>query len=145
MPDPGRLILLDTDLFFVVKVRTTLQHAGYEVQTARTVDGFYPAAGGGLPSAGVDQYRYSGRRLARGDHCGASGADPRDRLWVTRRPGDPAAGASGGRYPRHRQLEAGHRPPRHRGTHATGKQAQGRQPIRQRSRQRRVSGVIECA
>jgi DNA-binding NtrC family response regulator len=40
MPDPGRLILLDTDLFFVVKVRTTLQHAGYEVQTARTVADF---------------------------------------------------------------------------------------------------------
>ena len=40
MPDPGRLILLDTDLFFVVKVRTTLQHTGYEVQTARTVADF---------------------------------------------------------------------------------------------------------
>lgn len=34
------LILLDTDLFFVVKVRTTLQHAGYEVQTARTLTDF---------------------------------------------------------------------------------------------------------
>lgn len=40
MPDPGRLILLDTDLFFVVKVRTTLQHGGYEVQTARTLADF---------------------------------------------------------------------------------------------------------
>lgn len=40
MADPGRLILLDTDLFFVVKVRTTLQHAGYDVQTARTVADF---------------------------------------------------------------------------------------------------------
>ena len=40
MPDPGRLILLDTDLFFVVKVRTTLQHAGYDVRTARSLDDF---------------------------------------------------------------------------------------------------------
>jgi DNA-binding NtrC family response regulator len=30
------VVLLDTDLFFVVKVRTTLQHAGYDVRTARS-------------------------------------------------------------------------------------------------------------
>lgn len=35
-----KVILLDTDLFFVVKVRTMLQHAGYEVQTARTTEDF---------------------------------------------------------------------------------------------------------
>ena len=35
-----RLLLLDTDLFFVVKVRTTMQHAGYEVLTARTLADF---------------------------------------------------------------------------------------------------------
>jgi DNA-binding NtrC family response regulator len=41
MPEPGAsLILLDTDLFFVVKVRTTLQHAGYDVATARTLEDF---------------------------------------------------------------------------------------------------------
>lgn len=34
------ILLLDTDLFFVVKVRTTLQHAGYDVQTARSVADF---------------------------------------------------------------------------------------------------------
>lgn len=34
------VILLDTDLFFVVKVRTTLQHAGYDVRTARSLDDF---------------------------------------------------------------------------------------------------------
>jgi DNA-binding NtrC family response regulator len=34
------ILLLDSDLFFVVKVRTTLQHAGYSVQTARTVGDF---------------------------------------------------------------------------------------------------------
>jgi DNA-binding NtrC family response regulator len=41
MPEPApSVILLDTDLFFVVKVQTTLKHAGYSVQTARTVDDF---------------------------------------------------------------------------------------------------------
>ena len=35
-----RLILLDTDLFFVVKVRTTMQHAGYDVLTARSLADF---------------------------------------------------------------------------------------------------------
>ncbi|HEU4783529.1 MAG TPA: hypothetical protein VFS83_09340 [Ktedonobacterales bacterium] len=34
------VILLDTDLFFVVKVRTTLQHAGYDVRTARSLVDF---------------------------------------------------------------------------------------------------------
>ncbi|HEY1389142.1 MAG TPA: hypothetical protein VGF38_11410 [Ktedonobacterales bacterium] len=34
------VVLLDTDLFFVVKVRTTLQHAGYDVRTARSLDDF---------------------------------------------------------------------------------------------------------
>jgi DNA-binding NtrC family response regulator len=37
MQDEGAaVILLDTDLFFVVKVRTMLQHAGYDVRTARS-------------------------------------------------------------------------------------------------------------
>ena len=41
MTEPGAsVILLDTDLFFVVKIRTTLQHAGYSVQTTRTVEDF---------------------------------------------------------------------------------------------------------
>ena len=34
------VILLDTDLFFVVKVRTMLQHAGYDVRTARSLVDF---------------------------------------------------------------------------------------------------------
>ena len=34
------ILLLDNDLFFVVKVRTTLQHAGYDVRTARTAADF---------------------------------------------------------------------------------------------------------
>jgi DNA-binding NtrC family response regulator len=34
------VLLLDTDLFFVVKVRTTLKHAGYDVQTARSLVDF---------------------------------------------------------------------------------------------------------
>ena len=42
MPEPeaARILLLDSDLFFVVKVRTTLQHAGYDVRTARTASDF---------------------------------------------------------------------------------------------------------
>ncbi len=47
MREPGEsatslkpVILLDTDLFFVVKVRTTLQHAGYDVRTARSLVDF---------------------------------------------------------------------------------------------------------
>lgn len=42
MPEPevARILLLDSDLFFVVKVRTTLQHAGYDVRTARTTSDF---------------------------------------------------------------------------------------------------------
>ena len=42
MPEPeaARILLLDSDLFFVVKVRTTLQHAGYDVRTARTAADF---------------------------------------------------------------------------------------------------------
>jgi DNA-binding NtrC family response regulator len=39
-PDAARILLLDSDLFFVVKVRTTLQHAGYDVRTARTAADF---------------------------------------------------------------------------------------------------------
>lgn len=34
------VLLYETDLFFVVKIRTTLQHAGYEVITARTLVDF---------------------------------------------------------------------------------------------------------
>ena len=42
MPESGGalILLLDSDLFFVVKVRTTLQHAGYDVRTARTAADF---------------------------------------------------------------------------------------------------------
>lgn len=36
----GLVILLDTDLFFVVKVRTMLKHTGYDVQPARTLADF---------------------------------------------------------------------------------------------------------
>lgn len=63
MPEPGALlILLDTDLFFVVKVRTTLQHAGYDVATARTLEDFTRRLAADLPAlalvntalAGVD-------------------------------------------------------------------------------------------
>ena len=39
-PDAPLILLLDTDLFFVVKVRTTLQHAGYDAGTARSVADF---------------------------------------------------------------------------------------------------------
>ena len=39
-PDAARIVLLDSDLFFVVKVRTTLQHAGYDMRTARTAADF---------------------------------------------------------------------------------------------------------
>lgn len=37
---PIQVLLLDTDLFFVVKVRTTLQHAGYDTLTARSLSDF---------------------------------------------------------------------------------------------------------
>jgi len=37
---PTALLLLDTDLFFVVKVRAMLQHGGYSVQTARSLADF---------------------------------------------------------------------------------------------------------
>ncbi len=37
---PTPVLLLDTDLFFVVKVRTTLQHAGYDTLTARSLPDF---------------------------------------------------------------------------------------------------------
>jgi DNA-binding NtrC family response regulator len=35
-----RALLLDTDLFFAVKVRETLKHAGYTTRTARRVSDF---------------------------------------------------------------------------------------------------------
>ena len=41
----GTILLLDSDLFFVVKVRETLTRAGYQVQTARNAEAFAMAVG----------------------------------------------------------------------------------------------------
>lgn len=43
------VVLFDTDLFFVVKVRTMLQHAGYAVVTARSIDDFTRKLAGDAP------------------------------------------------------------------------------------------------
>src|SRR5947209_8019727 len=38
--DARRILLLDTDLFFVAKITETLKHVGYRVRTARALDQF---------------------------------------------------------------------------------------------------------
>lgn len=38
--DARRILLLDTDLFFVAKITETLKHVGYRVRTARAVEQF---------------------------------------------------------------------------------------------------------
>jgi DNA-binding response OmpR family regulator len=49
--DAGRpLLLLDTDLFFVVKVTDTLKHAGYTVRTVKTEADFARALGERQPA-----------------------------------------------------------------------------------------------
>ncbi len=40
---PPRALLLDSDLFFAVKVTETLKHAGYTTRTVRRADDFAPA------------------------------------------------------------------------------------------------------
>jgi hypothetical protein len=43
MTSNGTVLLLDSDLFFVVKVTETLARAGYAVRKARTIDAFVAA------------------------------------------------------------------------------------------------------
>ncbi|HEY7832159.1 MAG TPA: hypothetical protein VIG30_01225, partial [Ktedonobacterales bacterium] len=45
MTSNGTVLLLDSDLFFVVKVTETLARAGYAVRKARTIDAFVAALG----------------------------------------------------------------------------------------------------
>ncbi|HEY7125481.1 MAG TPA: hypothetical protein VH590_16285 [Ktedonobacterales bacterium] len=40
MDEPTRVLLLERDLFFSVKIRDTLRHSGYETVTARNEDDF---------------------------------------------------------------------------------------------------------
>ncbi len=62
MSETKKILLLERDLFFIVKVRDTLQHLGYETQVARSAEDFARKLAAGAPTlalvhtglAGVD-------------------------------------------------------------------------------------------
>jgi DNA-binding response OmpR family regulator len=62
MSETKKILLLERDLFFIVKVRDTLSHLGYETQVARSSDDFARKLAAGVPAlalvhtglAGVD-------------------------------------------------------------------------------------------
>jgi DNA-binding NtrC family response regulator len=52
--DQGRrALLLDTDLFFSVKVTDTLKYIGYQTRTVRTAEAFTQALSGGAPAVSL--------------------------------------------------------------------------------------------
>src|SRR5579862_1002693 len=53
MSDTKKVLLLERDLFFVVKVRDTLSHAGYETQVARSADDFARKLAAGTPALAI--------------------------------------------------------------------------------------------
>lgn len=50
MGDAKKVLLLERDLFFVVKVRDTLNHLGYETQVARGAEDFTRKLAAGTPA-----------------------------------------------------------------------------------------------
>ena len=50
MSETRTVLLLERDLFFIVKVRDTLSHAGYETQVARSAEDFARKLAAGSPA-----------------------------------------------------------------------------------------------
>jgi ActR/RegA family two-component response regulator len=53
MSDSRRILLLERDLFFSVKVRDTLSHLGYETQVARSEEDFARKLAAGAPALAI--------------------------------------------------------------------------------------------
>jgi DNA-binding response OmpR family regulator len=53
MSDNKRILLLERDLFFSVKVRDTLSHLGYETQVARGEEDFARKLAAGVPTLAI--------------------------------------------------------------------------------------------
>jgi DNA-binding response OmpR family regulator len=50
MSETKKVLLLERDLFFIVKVRDTLKHLGYETQVARSAEDFARKLAAGAPT-----------------------------------------------------------------------------------------------
>ncbi|HLW00544.1 MAG TPA: hypothetical protein VKT82_17935 [Ktedonobacterales bacterium] len=53
MSETKKVLLLERDLFFVVKVRDTLSHLGYETQVARGADDFARKLAAAVPALAI--------------------------------------------------------------------------------------------
>jgi DNA-binding response OmpR family regulator len=53
MDEPTRVLLLERDLFFSVKIRDTLRHSGYETVTARNEDDFARKLAANTPALAI--------------------------------------------------------------------------------------------
>lgn len=53
MSETRTVLLLERDLFFVVKVRDTLSHAGYETRVARSAEDFGRKLAAGAPALAI--------------------------------------------------------------------------------------------
>lgn len=53
MSETRKVLLLERDLFFSVKVRDTLAHAGYETQVARSAEDFARKLAAGVPALAI--------------------------------------------------------------------------------------------
>ena len=53
MSETKKVLLLEKDLFFIVKVRDTLSHAGYETQVARSAEDFARKLAANAPALAI--------------------------------------------------------------------------------------------
>ena len=53
MSETKKVLLLEKDLFFIVKVRDTLSHAGYETQVARSAEDFARKLAANMPALAI--------------------------------------------------------------------------------------------
>ncbi len=53
MSETKKVLLLEKDLFFIVKVRDTLSHAGYETQVARSAEDFARKLAANTPALAI--------------------------------------------------------------------------------------------
>ncbi len=53
MDEPTRVLLLERDLFFTVKIRDTLRHSGYETVAARSEEDFARKLAAALPALAI--------------------------------------------------------------------------------------------
>ncbi len=53
MSETKKILLLEKDLFFIVKVRDTLSHAGYETQVARSAEDFARKLAAATPALAI--------------------------------------------------------------------------------------------